>query len=457
VREIEALYDALIDGAERTLYLENQYLTVRRLADRLRERLDDPDGPEVVIVTPTTAEGLLEAAVMDQGRARFVARLAQTDHSERLRVGCPVVLDAEGRRQPVDLHSKLAIVDEVCLTIGSANLANRSMGLDTECNLTIVAQTDEHRRAITRARASLLADHLGFDVAQIDAALASRGSVIAALADVESEHKRLEQLPEIALGALDEVGLPVDLGDPQEPLSSELLQNRLLPSGRRRRLRTLLLRFGIVLAVLVALAVVLHDQLVGEAGLLAEVLRFAEAYRYSILGLTTAMLSYVVASLLFVPINLLIALTAMAFGPVAGFAYALAGSLAAAVAGFGLGRLLGRDLVHRIGGRRVAAINRRLERRGLITISVVRMLPVAPFTVVNLVAGASGLRWRDYVLGTVLGLAPGIALMTLVGDRIGAWLRHPDAITFGLLVAAAALALVGGLLLHRWQRQGRSA
>ncbi|HEX5078180.1 MAG TPA: VTT domain-containing protein [Geminicoccaceae bacterium] len=453
VREIEALYDGLIAAARRNLYLETQYLTARCVANQLSKRLREQDGPEVLITTSHTAEGIFEAAVMDRGRVRFVAQLRRADRPDRLRVLCPVVVGADGQVQPIDLHSKLAIVDDTFLTIGSANVANRSMGLDTECNLVVAAETDDHRRAIARARAMLLGDHLGCAAEQVDAAIAATGSLLAAVATLRSPRRRLEPLAGVEEEASGEPELPVDLGDPNEPLTPAALERRLLHPERRLRLRMMLLNFGIAVALLLTAAAILQDQLVGTGGLLQRMLQFAEVHSYSPVGFGAAVLGYVIAGLLFIPVNLVIALTALAFGPVTGLAYALAGSLAAALAGFALGRVLGRDLMQRIGGRRVTAINRRLSRRGFVTVSIVRMLPIAPFTVINLVAGASGLRWRDYALGTLVGMLPGIALMTIVGDRVGAWLRNPDVTTFVLLAAAAALAVAAGLWLQRWKQK----
>jgi phosphatidylserine/phosphatidylglycerophosphate/cardiolipin synthase-like enzyme len=247
VQEIEALYPALIDAADHVLYIENQYLTVRRFADRVRARLEEPDGPEVVMLTPTTAEGLLEAVVMDQARARFVDRLAGAGDEARLRVRCPVTLGPDGRRQHIDLHTKLAIVDDAWLTVGSANLANRSMGLDSECNLVVAARTDDHRRAIADARTRLLADHLGCDAAEVDAALERRGSVIAVLDELESAGKRLEPLPEVSPAPGPATGVAVELGDPPEPIDAGKLKRLLLPDGPQRRLGRPLRRLGIAL------------------------------------------------------------------------------------------------------------------------------------------------------------------------------------------------------------------
>ena len=89
--------------------------------------------------------------------------------------------------------------------------------------------------------------------------------------------------------------------------------------------------------------------------------------------------------------------------------------------------------------------------------TVLRLLPIAPFTVVNLAAGASEIRTRDYLLGSLLGMAPGIVLMTVFGDRLGAWLRHPDMSNLVVVVIIAVLALVLTWALRRWSRRRISA
>jgi uncharacterized membrane protein YdjX (TVP38/TMEM64 family) len=89
--------------------------------------------------------------------------------------------------------------------------------------------------------------------------------------------------------------------------------------------------------------------------------------------------------------------------------------------------------------------------------TVLRLLPVAPFTVVNLVAGASEIRTRDYLLGTLFGMAPGVALMSVFGDRLGAWLRHPDFANLAVVVFVAALALLLTWALRRWSKRRTSS
>lgn len=453
-REIEAVYGAMIDAACRTIYIENQYLTVRGLAERLGRRLAEPGGPEAVILTPYSPEGVFEAAVMDQGRMRFLRLLRSVAPEDRWRALCPVIVPPDGPRTPINLHSKLAIVDDLCLTVGSANLAHRSMGLDTECNLVLVATEDSHRAAIARARDTLLGEHLGVAPAEMAAAIRA-GPMITAIERLNGGSRRLDPVPETPTGPLCELPLLTDLGDRDEPLTAEVIEDQLLPLKRRRRVHKLLLRFGITLLLLLALAATLQDDLLGRTEFVQGVFEFAERHRYAPLGLGAVLLTFVVTGLTFVPVNVVIALTAAAFGPIAGFGYAVPGSLLAALAGFGVGRVLGRDPIHRLAGRRVAVVNRRLTQRGFVTVSLMRLLPIAPFTVVNLVAGATDLRWRDYAIGTVIGMLPGIALMTFLGDRIGAWLRAPDLAALGWVIAAVALVLAGAAALQHWTQRRR--
>ena len=160
-REIEALYLRAIGAARRCIYVENQYLTVMPIADALAARLAERDGPEVVIIGPKQCEGFIETAVMDRGRALCLDRLRGADAFGRLRVLHPVSSADDGQLTPINVHSKLVIVDDRLLVVGSANLANRSMALDTECNLAIEAQGASERAAVLRARDTLLGEHLG--------------------------------------------------------------------------------------------------------------------------------------------------------------------------------------------------------------------------------------------------------------------------------------------------------
>jgi uncharacterized membrane protein YdjX (TVP38/TMEM64 family) len=456
VREIEALYLRAIAAARRCIYIENQYFTVLPVADALAARLAEPDGPEVIIIGPKQCEGFIETAVMDRGRALCLDRLRDADAFGRLRVLYPVSTAEDGQPTPINLHGKLLIVDDRLLIVGSANLANRSMAVDTECNLAIEAHDASHSAAVLRARDTLLGEHLGCDAAGFGARVRALGSIVAAIDALNGGDRRLEPLTVEPVVLPPELAASVALTDPTEPITMEVIERRLAPPSRRRRLVTLALRGTLSILALVALALIARSDLPGETGAITEALRFAEQNRLSWVGGAAVLAAFCLATLLFVPVNLVIAATGALFGPALGLLYALAGALLAAGLSFAVGRGLGRDWVRRMASRRINAVNKRLNRHGLIAMTVLRLLPIAPFTVVNLVAGASEIRARDYLLGSLFGMAPGIALMTVFGDRLGAWLRRPDAANLLVMLGVAVAALGLTWALRRWSKRRTS-
>jgi phospholipase D1/2 len=148
-----------------------------------------------------------------------------------------------------------------------------------------------------------------------------------------------------------------------------------------------------------------------------------------------------------VPLTLLIAITAALYSPWVAVPLSLAGALASGAATFAVGRGVRRGLVRHIAGPRLGALTARLRKRGLLAVLLVRLLPVAPYTVVNIVAGASRIRWRDFLLGTALGLLPGLVLTSAFVDRAIAAVVAPSARTLAtlVLVLAAIVAVAWGL------------
>jgi uncharacterized membrane protein YdjX (TVP38/TMEM64 family) len=175
--------------------------------------------------------------------------------------------------------------------------------------------------------------------------------------------------------------------------------------------------------------------------------RFGQAF-----GPLAAVGGFALALTLAVPLVFLTLVALVAYGPMAGFGCAMAGALLGAAASYGVGRLLGREVVQRLGGERINGLSQRVARRGLLAVVAVRMLPVAPFAVVNMVAGASHIRLRDLILGTLIGISPGTLAMTLFVDQITAALQHPTPLTFILAGLSIALIVFGLWALQRWLR-----
>lgn len=160
VDEVAALTVDALEAASRTIYIEAQYLTASRYGDVLERHLRKPDGPEIVVLMTHASHGLAERAVMGKNRDRLIRRLKRADQYGRLRVYYPCIPDADGQRHQVLIHSKLIIVDDVFIRIGSSNLNNRSIGLDTECDLAIETESETVRKTIMALRNRLVAEHL---------------------------------------------------------------------------------------------------------------------------------------------------------------------------------------------------------------------------------------------------------------------------------------------------------
>lgn len=171
IREIEALYIAAIHQAETFIYIENQYLTSASICDALANKLRENSALKVLIIGPREAGGTIEKITMNKGRHDFWSALQAVGLDRQIRIVYPNVQDVAERIRPIYVHSKLMIVDDRILIVGSANISNRSMGLDTELAMTISAATDAERQIIRDRRNHLLARHTGSRPEVIDEVL----------------------------------------------------------------------------------------------------------------------------------------------------------------------------------------------------------------------------------------------------------------------------------------------
>jgi uncharacterized membrane protein YdjX (TVP38/TMEM64 family) len=171
-------------------------------------------------------------------------------------------------------------------------------------------------------------------------------------------------------------------------------------------------------------------------------------YRTHWLGGPLTVLVYVVAGFLFFPVLLLVLFTGMIFGPWLGALYALAGSLASAAASYGLGCLIGPKRLERWGGSRVKRLDERLSKKGVMVVFLARKFP-APYTLVNLVAGASRIRFLDYMLGTLLGMGSGVVVLAVFGDRMTSWWKNPTWTGAGLALALFFIPVAVAFLVQK--------
>jgi phosphatidylserine/phosphatidylglycerophosphate/cardiolipin synthase-like enzyme len=190
VREGVCLATDMLRQARRFIYIEAQYFTAPFLADVLIPGLEADHGPEIVLILSGEWHSGIERLVLGGNRDRLLRRLKRADRHGRLAAFFPEISSEHGPAR-VLIHSKIIIVDDTILRVGSSNLNNRSIGLDAECDLAIEAHSREDRTAIETVRTRLLAEHLGSDPPTLSREIASRNSLVGAIAALDPDHRRL--------------------------------------------------------------------------------------------------------------------------------------------------------------------------------------------------------------------------------------------------------------------------
>lgn len=434
IREAETLFVDSIDRAEREIYIENQFLSSPLIADRLADRLSRRPELEVVIVAPRSHDSWVERHTMRNGRIRFWRRIHAAGGS-RVRLLYPAV-EQGSKTTDTMIHSKVMAVDDRFLRVGSANMNNRSMGADTECDLAVEARSDRERTAILEIRNRLLGEHCGVSAADVAAFLARHRSLVRAADELSANGHSLRPIDD---GEPDQGGLSdviARLADPPRPIRPARLARHLVT-----RLRPLLVALA---CALVVLGIALAWRYTALSGLVTAdnvraVLREVRGEPWAIV---VVVLVFVLAGAIIFPLNILILTTAAVFGPWLGILYGGAGTVSSGLVMYFIGGLLGRESLYRVLGERWRHGLEGVRKRGLLAVVTFRLLPIAPFTLVNLAAGASGIRFIDFLAGTLIGMLPGLVLMSIMGDRIVRILSEPSAGDIAIVVLCVA-GLIG--------------
>jgi phosphatidylserine/phosphatidylglycerophosphate/cardiolipin synthase-like enzyme/uncharacterized membrane protein YdjX (TVP38/TMEM64 family) len=401
IRECEALFFDSIARARRSIYIESQYFTSDTLGDALAARLHEADGPEVVIVSPSECHGWLEQNTMGAFRNRLFHRLIAADRYRRLRLVHPAA--SRSRGVPTFVHSKVMIVDDELMRIGSANFSRRSMSVDSECDLAAEAAGDPGMQAgIRHIRDRLLAEHLGAPVAEISREL-DRGMSLRALVDSRAGRDR----------TLARLSVPEDEGttpsealraaaDPEEPL----LSDSAIANGT--------------------------PPLDGASHLAA-----------------------VVGYFVLFPLELVAVAAGIWLGFLQGGLFALLASLIAAIAGYGAGRRIGVKRLRRWMTTRAYRSVRQLGAGDVIDLIVLQLAWVASGGSIHALCGAARVPFGKYLVGTLIGSAAPMFALSALGALIRQAIRYPTmwnalaAFGAAMLFLAAAAALRTLLLFWR--------
>ena len=457
-RQVERLYLDMIASAQRYIYIESQYLTADSIGKALKTSLQQEQGPEIVVVTPYNTNGWLSQYTMDVLRSRMVRSLRDADEYGRLRIYYPH-LPGASEEMAINVHAKVMVVDDRVLRIGSSNLNNRSMGLDTECDLTLVAEADNARQAVQAFRNRLLAEHLDVTPEALARQGEEQDGLIATIETLQGRPRSLRSLEPPASEEVEQNLPDKALIDPEAPVDGERLRDLLVPEDARRSTASRVILGVVALVVILAMAALWRWSPLAEmidAQTLSQEIRGIQDH---VLAPLAAVIIVLVGSLVSIPVTLLIVAAMLVFGGLLGGVYGLTGAIMSAVVAYIAGRFLGRNTIRRLAGPRLNHISKQLAKQGILTIVIVRMIPVAPFVIVNLVAGVTHIRLRDFVIGSILGMLPGVIALGLLTEGVLRMAEEPSVYHFSMVLAVLAILAGVGLMLRHWllsQKQQQS-
>ncbi len=449
IREVERLYVDMIGRAKRLLYIETQYFTADAVLAALRTSLGSLEGPEVIIVLPEKAGGWLEENTMGVKQTAALDLLRAADHYHRLGIYYPY-LPGLGENEHLTVHSKVMVADDELARIGSSNLTNRSMGLDSECDLVLEADSEANRMNIAHFRNRLLGEHLAATTEEI-AAVIEAGRLREFIESRSKVANKRHLVPLIRSAAEPLSRAVVEFGDRRGPLPLDrLLDLHLVKRFRsKRHSRT---GFSILIAavlLLTAAALLWHHTSIHETVNPARIRELLLHAKESGVTFETALLFFVVLSIFLFPLHALTLAVATVFDAGTAVVCILLGMFLSATFTYFLGHWVGRTIIKRYFPHVLSEIKRHARDRKLVPIVLIRLVPFAPFSVVNLACGAAHYRFGYYIAGTLLAAVPGTIGLIFFQRSLLSALFAPNFLNISLVVLALGILIFGVIYLKK--------
>lgn len=418
VQEIRHQYLDLIQQAEQFIYIENQFLTAEFIAKALNKRLKEIPNLKVLIVSSYNPQGMWERESLWAGRIDFKNIVEEGLGPERVRITYSKIKDAAGKPYYKRIHSKIFVIDNKFLTVASSNLNHRSMIMDTECDVTYIAQSAEHRRQIEYFRNDLIAEHTGRTPEDVNQILSGSFTLKQLMNSDSNDTYSLHDIDDTRFTNKSLQALTSKFADPEEPLMSYVDLTSSAPKiepFRNPPKHRLVLYVALGLLIL-GLIFYIRDHL--DWFTPKKVQLFLEYARNSSFALPLVCTIYIVGGLIFFPVTVISLMTAAVFGAFLGPIYCMAGALSSAAVMFWMGRFAGLKGLRKFLGNRVRSIDQKFHNAGIFGVAAIRFLPIAPYSLVNLAAGISTITFFDYIVGTFFGFLPGFIVKGLVGDSL---------------------------------------
>lgn len=453
IHQVEQMYLDLIGRAEYFIYIENQFLCHLETARALNKRLREKPDLRVLIVSNKGPNGVWEANAMWHGRVQFRDILMAGGMEDRVVMAHPISKVGE-EEKPVRIHSKLMAVDDRYLRVGSSNINNRSMYTDSECDLVIEADEDdtETREKIAFLRNDLIREHTGREYETIAHLIEHGEKMEKFLNYISHSRQHLVRIDDEKYRRAPLAWLGHKFIEPAQPLTSP----RMTAFIRQVHWH----RLGLVVLAIIALALIWKYTPLAQYATPDYVIPILEQVRETTWAVPAAMAIYTIGTLAFFPHMLMTGTIVVVFAPLQAFSIAMVGSLLSGAIGFYAGKFMGLDSARKLVGNSVDKVSFYAKRGGVVGITLLRLLPIAPYTVVNMALGMLEVTFFAFSVGTFLGTLPGTATAAFLGHSMLELWKNPNAenltyIGIGLLFWVGII--VGSHLGARWWRKRKAA
>ncbi|MBD63622.1 MAG: hypothetical protein CME62_00310 [Halobacteriovoraceae bacterium] len=404
------LYLDCIQNAKHYMYFESQYLTSADFVEALAQKLEaNTEGVEVILVISNDWSGYFEERILGAISQRNLKRLLEADKYKKLQLVTPCI-HRDGKKHFIKVHSKISIIDDVFIRVGSSNLNERSLHLDSEIDFSLEAQNPIQRMQIKKLLHDLLAEHTGVSLEEVSKKLNDL-SLCEYIEKNQLNSRALVKIKRFTESSAVYLAPFKFIADPKMSITHFLKSNLIQFYGQVKQPKMLMVILGILLGLFLINHFSLFEQLrnytQGE---------FLAAKSEGTL-FTYGILIFGLSSFLGLPLNAMIPIVAMSIPGIEAFFICMMGSLLSSTAGYFLGRGVGTKLIPHQAKAKVDRASRILEGKGVVTVFLTRSLPVAPFIIINMVSGALKIKFHHYILGTFLGLLPGLTIFTFFGHE----------------------------------------
>jgi uncharacterized membrane protein YdjX (TVP38/TMEM64 family) len=280
----------------------------------------------------------------------------------------------------------------------------------------------------------------------------AEGGLIEAIECLQGKQRSLRPLDCEVAAEVDELVPDASLVDPSEPFSPDYFIEEYVPKSRKPQGRRRLMLFVSVVVVLFGLAATWRWGPLQSLLAPDRIGRYLASISSTEIRAVVAIGGFIIASLLMVPVTLLAIIAGLVFEGWEAFLYVMTGAMAASALGFLGGRFLGKGVIERMSGASIERLSKRLAKRGTVAVAVLRLVPVAPFAVFNLVAGSSPLGARQFLVGSLLGLMPGLGAITLFSSSLSDAIQSPSWSSLAIVIGLGTVLVGAAWQVKRWLR-----